>query len=53
MTTIRFFQQEMGRVAVQHLVEKIKTRDTINSKVQISTEFIERESVRDLNKYEI
>lgn len=53
LTTIRFFQQEMGRVAVQHLVEKIKTRDTINSKVQISTEFIERESVRDLNKYEI
>ena len=53
LTTIKFFQQEMGSVAVKRLVEKIKKGNTINSKVQISTQFIERESVRDLNKYDV
>ena len=50
LTTIKFFQKEMGRIAVQRLVEKIRTSGVINTKIQISTQFVERESVLDLRK---
>lgn len=50
LTTIRVFKQEMGRMAVRRLIDVMKHGDFIKSKIQISTEFIERDSVKDLTK---
>jgi LacI family transcriptional regulator len=50
LTTIRVFKQEMGQLAVRRLRDVIKDGNGIKSKIQICTEFIERESVRDITK---
>jgi len=50
LTTIRVFKQEMGRMAVRRLIDVMKHGDFIKSKIQISTEFIERDSVKDMTK---
>jgi LacI family transcriptional regulator len=50
LTTIRVFKQEMGMLAVRRLKDIIKDGNGIKSKIQICTEFIERDSVKDLNK---
>jgi DNA-binding LacI/PurR family transcriptional regulator len=50
LTTIRVFKQEMGRMAVRRLLEKMNSKNKIYSKIQIGTEFIERESVRELRE---
>lgn len=48
LTTIRVHKHEMGQMAVRRLIEVIKYGDSITTKIQISTEFIERESVREM-----
>jgi Transcriptional regulators len=50
LTTIRVFKQEMGQMAVRRLLDMIKDGDGIKMKIQICTEFIERDSVKDLAK---
>ncbi len=48
LTTIRVFKQEMGTVAVKRLLEHLAEAKVINTKIQVCTQFVERESVRDL-----
>lgn len=48
LTTIRVFKQEMGQLAVRRLKDVMKDGNGIKSKIQICTEFIERDSVKDL-----
>ncbi len=48
LTTIKFFQGEMGRIAVERLAQKIKGTNLIPSKVQVGTKFISRESVKNI-----
>lgn len=50
LTTIRVFKKEMGRMAVRRLLEKMSSKSRVYSKIQIGTEFIERESVRELRE---
>lgn len=50
LTTIRVFKQEMGQLAVRRLHDVIRDANGIKSKIQICTEFIERDSVKDLTK---
>ncbi|MDF2511355.1 MAG: LacI family transcriptional regulator [Herbinix sp.] len=50
LTTIRVFKQEMGQLAVRRLKDIIKDGNSIKSKIQICTEFVERDSVKDLVK---
>jgi Transcriptional regulators len=50
LTTIRVFKQEMGQTAVKRLIDKMKSDSNISTKIQICTEFIERDSVKDLTK---
>ncbi len=40
--------QEMGRLAVRRIVEMMQERSTAKTKIQICTEFIERDSVLEL-----
>lgn len=49
LTTVRVFKQVMGEEAVRRLVQVIKSGKMIKVKTQICTEFIERESVRNLH----
>lgn len=49
LTTVRVFKQEMGAEAVRRLVWVMQSGNKIKIKTQISTEFIERESVRNMN----
>ena len=46
LSTIKFHQGEMGRLAVERLVQKIRNVNSIPSKLQLSTTFIPRESVK-------
>lgn len=50
LTTLRVPKQEMGRIAVRRLRNIIQDNDDVKLKIQVSTQFIERESVRDLNQ---
>lgn len=50
LTTIRVFKQEMGQLAVRRLRDIIKDGNGIKSKTQVCTQFIERDSVKDLTK---
>lgn len=50
LTTIRVFKQEMGQLAVRRLRDVIRDANGIKTKIQICTEFVERDSVKDLNK---
>lgn len=49
LTTIRVFKQEMGTVAVKRLLEHLAEDKVINTKIQVCTQFVERDSVRDRN----
>jgi len=53
LTTIRVPNQEMGALAVKHIVKMIKENNQIKTKTQVCTNFIERESVRDLQNGEV
>lgn len=48
LTTIKVFKQEMGQMAVRRLVDQIKGEYKVNMKIQICSEFVERESVKSL-----
>lgn len=51
LTTVHVYKQEMGEAAVRRVLDYIKypVRNT-KMKIQVCTDFIERDSVRDLNK---
>ncbi|MBC8570427.1 LacI family DNA-binding transcriptional regulator [Zongyangia hominis] len=46
LSTIRVFKQEMGQMAVGRLIDKMKSPGKVVSKIQIGTEYIQRDSVR-------
>lgn len=48
LTSLRVPKQEMGRLAVRRIVEMMQERSTAKTKIQICTEFIERDSVLEL-----
>ncbi|HLV10259.1 MAG TPA: LacI family DNA-binding transcriptional regulator [Halanaerobiales bacterium] len=50
LSTIRVFKQDIGRLAVKRLLEKIDKKDEIIQKTEVATELIERESVKKLAK---
>lgn len=50
LTTIHVFKQEMGGIAVRRLNDHIRGESNVKTKIQVCTEFVERESVRDLNQ---
>lgn len=52
LTTIRVFKQEMGTVAVKRLLEHLADEKVINTKIQVCTQFVERDSVRRLEAAE-
>lgn len=49
LTSLRVPKQEMGKIAVRRMIEIIKHSDDTILKIQMCTEFIERDSVKDLN----
>ena len=49
LTSLRVPKQEMGRLAVREIVEIIQGRGDTKTKIQICTEFMERDSVCDRN----
>lgn len=48
LTSLRVPKQEMGRLAVRRIIDMMESEDMIHTKIQVCTEFIERDSVRDL-----
>ncbi|MSS62315.1 LacI family DNA-binding transcriptional regulator [Velocimicrobium porci] len=48
LSTVRVPNTEMGKIAVRRLVELIEKRDTIVTKTQVCTQFIERDTVKKL-----
>lgn len=48
LTTIRVFKEDMGRIAVNRLIELIRSESNVKTKITICTEFVERDSVRQL-----
>lgn len=50
LTSLRVPKQELGRLAVREIVEMIQGKNKTKTKIQICTEFMERDSVRDLNR---
>ncbi len=49
LTTLRVPKQELGRTAVRRLCDIIKDKDNLKLKIQVCTEFIERDSVKTLH----
>ncbi len=45
LTTIDVHKQKMGEIAVNSLIDKIKTKSETSIKIQVCSEFVERESV--------
>lgn len=50
LTTIRIFKEEIGRQAVKLLLEEIAGESTYTKKIEIDTELVIRNSVRDFRK---
>lgn len=48
LTTVHVYKQEMGEAAVRALLEKMEGKKTVSTKIQVCTDFIERDSVREL-----
>ncbi len=46
LTSLRVPKQEMGQKAVRRIIEMIKNESSVKMKIQICTEFMERDSVR-------
>ncbi len=49
LTTIKVYNFQMGRECVRRLIELIENEDRYQTKTQITSGFVERESVLDLN----
>lgn len=52
LTTINVYKQEMGEMAVRELLFAIENKSRIKTKIQVCTDFVERDSVRRLSKDE-
>lgn len=52
LTTIRVPKQEMGQMAARRIIELMKKPSNAKLKIQICTNFIERDSVLDISKKE-
>lgn len=50
LTSLRVPKQEMGRLAVREIIEMIQGKKPTKTKIQICTEFMERDSVYNLNE---
>lgn len=48
LTSLRVPKQEMGRLAVKKMIEAIQGEDLPRSKIEVSTDFVERDSVNRL-----
>ena len=48
LTSLRVPKQEMGRLAVRKMLDMIKEEDNVRTKIQVCTEFIERDSVKNM-----
>lgn len=47
LTTINVYKREMGQMAVRELVQGIEDPNKVKMKIQVCTDFVERESVRE------
>lgn len=50
LTTVRVYKQYMGKTAISRLIQKISEQDEMKLKIEINTELIQRESVKDIGK---
>lgn len=50
LTTIKVYKQEIGRLAVKRVLEKINGDDNIIQKIEVATELVERDSVKRIFK---
>ncbi|MDD3141660.1 MAG: LacI family DNA-binding transcriptional regulator [Lachnospiraceae bacterium] len=50
LTTLRVSKQEMGQLAVRRISDMIKNGGDVKTKLQVCTQFVERDSVKDLNE---
>jgi len=50
LTTIKVQTVEMGKIAVNRLIDKIDNQINLKLKIEVETELIERDSVKDINK---
>ena len=48
LTTLRVPKQDMGRVAVRRIRDMIRDGEGLHLKTQVCTDFVERQSVREL-----
>ena len=46
LTTLRVPKQEIGRIATRRLIQMIKERQEAGVKIEVSTQFVERGSVK-------
>jgi DNA-binding LacI/PurR family transcriptional regulator len=53
LDTVRVFKQRMGMVAVRRLIDRIADRPEETIRIEVSTELVKRQSVRQLNKEEL
>jgi len=52
LTTMKVYTNEMGRLAIKRLIEKIENKDEVSLTIEIDTKLIERDSVTKLtNKF--
>lgn len=49
LTTINVYKHEMGELAVRELVQAIENPKKLKSKIQVYTDFVERESVKEIS----
>lgn len=49
MSTVKVHKQYLGEVAVKRLIEKIEYDDHVNQKIEISTELVERNSIKKID----
>lgn len=50
LTSLRVPKHEMGQLAVKKIIDMMKRNDGIRTKIQVCTEFVERDSVKKINK---
>lgn len=48
LTSLRVPKQEMGRLSVRKIIDMMEKNENVRTKIQVCTEFIERDSVRNM-----